>query len=259
MYTETPPKPACVPFSVAGRIRVAFPEVAGMPSFETNGATISYEIIRRPARRHPAIQVGRDGRVRVLIPPGFREKDVPDLLRAHERWIRRHVLDHPPVAHTFWNGDRFLYLGEPLVLSIRDETPTAGLPLYRDGTLTMAAWPDRGDVRKVLRDWFVQEAARDLIARVERWAPLVGRSPVELRVREYRTRWGYCRTDGLIAFNWRLIQAPPPVIDYVVVHELMHLRHPHHQPAFWKAVTSVFGDPGTARAWLREHDRALYW
>jgi len=229
-----------------------------MPSFETTGHIIPYTVVRRPRRRRPAIQVDRDGEVRVLIPPGFRERDVPALLRAHELFLRRHVLERPPVAHTFSDGDRFFYRGEPVVLRLRPAAQDAAHPTYSDGILTLAALGPE-EARARLRAWFLDEAAKDLGARVERWVPVVGRSPTGLRIRDYQSRWGYCRTDGLVAFNFRLIQAAPRVIDYVVVHELVHLRHPHHQPAFWAAVKDVFGEAATARAWLREHNRELYW
>jgi predicted metal-dependent hydrolase len=228
-----------------------------MPTFKTGGHTIPYEIVRRPRRRQPAIQIDRDGRVRVLLPPGFPEARVLPLLQAHEGWLVRHVLERRSIPHAFAEGEPFLYLGESLQLQLLPGERAS--VERRGGLLVVAGAVDATGVREALCRWYAEEALRDLTARVSRLAPVVGHWPAQLRVREYQSRWGYCRSDGLVAFNWRLLQAPPDVVDYVVVHELVHLRHPHHQPPFWEMVAAVAGDVRLSRRWLRDHDRQLHW
>ncbi len=106
--------------------------------------------------------------------------------------------------------------------------------------------------KRLLGNWFAQQALIYLPQRVAALAPLVGVQPQGLRVRYYKSRWGSCNRRGELQFNWLLMMAPPVVVDYVVVHELAHLRHFNHSPAFWQVVGRVMPDYLRHRAWLRQ-------
>jgi len=96
-----------------------------------------------------------------------------------------------------------------------------------------------------------------LLARVAELAPIVGVVPAAVTIRGQRARWGSASRTGRISLNWRLILAPPAVLDYVVIHELAHLRVPGHSRAFWAVVRRHAPDPEGARRWLREHHGEL--
>jgi predicted metal-dependent hydrolase len=103
-----------------------------------------------------------------------------------------------------------------------------------------------------------RRAVRELVAMlIEEEAPELGVEPKRIQIRDQRSRWGSCSTTGTLSFNWRLVLAPFEVLDYVVVHELCHLREPNHSRRFWKLVENRRPDWREQRAWLNEHGPEL--
>ena len=94
--------------------------------------------------------------------------------------------------------------------------------------------------------------------RVMHYAALLGTQVAALRLADPKARWGSCTSDGRIMLSWRLIMAPDHVFDYVAAHEVCHLRHPDHSPAFWATVGQLYGDVGPAKSWLRAHGGRLH-
>ena len=109
---------------------------------------------------------------------------------------------------------------------------------------------------QTLETWYRAEAVAHLRSRVGHFAPIVQSTPASVVVRSQKHLWGSCSSDGVLRFNWRLVMAPPPVIDYVVVHELCHIKHPHHQKPFWDAVAAVLPDYRSHRLQLRREGDA---
>lgn len=103
-----------------------------------------------------------------------------------------------------------------------------------------------------------QAAASYFPLRVSYYIQFTGGSYERITIRGQRTRWGSCSSRGTLSFNWRLMLAPPKVLDYVVVHELCHLTHMDHSTAFWNAVAEVMPDYKVYRNWLKEHGRELF-
>jgi len=101
-------------------------------------------------------------------------------------------------------------------------------------------------------------AVRELVAMlIDEEAPAIGVEPMRIQIRDQRSRWGSCSTRGTLSFNWRLVLAPFDVLDYVVVHELCHLREPNHSRRFWKLVEQRRPDWRAQRDWLHEHGPEL--
>lgn len=108
-----------------------------------------------------------------------------------------------------------------------------------------------------LTDWLKREAALDLGARVEIHARALQRRVARIQVRDLRSRWGSCSSEGALCFSWRLILAPPDMLDAVAAHECAHLVHLDHSPAFWRTVESLGVDVERSRAWFRRHGESL--
>jgi predicted metal-dependent hydrolase len=107
------------------------------------------------------------------------------------------------------------------------------------------------------RKAWIRQAKRELPPRLLELAALHGLTVTQISVRNQRSRWGSCGRDGHICLNWRLVRMPDSVRDYVMIHELMHLRRMDHSPAYWRLVAAAFPDYEAARQWLRTHGRAL--
>lgn len=118
--------------------------------------------------------------------------------------------------------------------------------LQRQASVPASVWPEPTEA-------LLQQAWRDLQARVSHWAPRLGVQPRRVRLSNARTRWGSASSRGTISLNWRLVCLPEPLRDYVVVHELAHLHEMNHGPAFWAWVASVLPDHAERRAALRRH------
>lgn len=117
--------------------------------------------------------------------------------------------------------------------------------------------PKDGDIRNALVEWYEQHALERLIEKTKRYAGIMGVTPHLISVRDYKSRWGSCSSKGEISYNWRIIIAPHHIVDYVVVHELCHLKHPNHSPAYWKSVKREISDYEVCRRWLKEHGSSL--
>ena len=109
-----------------------------------------------------------------------------------------------------------------------------------------------------MRDWLREQARSEIATRVQEKACLLERAPGRITVRDTRSRWGSCSHDGNLSFCWRLVMAPMMVLDYVVAHEVAHLRWTHHGPRFWATVATLTANAGAARCWLDDHGERLH-
>jgi predicted metal-dependent hydrolase len=118
-------------------------------------------------------------------------------------------------------------------------------------------WIPAGDAHEALERWYRAQARREIAPRLQRAAEAVGGRPMSLAIRNQRTRWGSCSTTGTLSFNWRLLLAPEPVLDYVVWHEACHLVVMDHSRRFWALVERHVPDYREPRRWLRRNGAAL--
>ncbi len=223
---------------------------------------IVYQVIFRPRRRRAALQFGEDGQLRIIVPPGYSWDHVQEFVNSNTPWILRHYdkyRDRQP--KTFLPGDQFLLGGNLLTLVIR-QTSQSRIIVNNDHLIMEIAAQEEftsQTVREQLILWYRDQAVSQLLPQLDFWAQRMGCYPFRVKVHEYRTRWGYCRQDGLIALNWRIIQAPGSVVDYVLVHELTHLHYPHHQKEFWNALSLILPEYDASKKWLKEQGHLLQW
>lgn len=202
------------------------------------GREISYQL-RRSQRRTIGLGVDHRG-LRVGAPSRARLGDIEDLIRQHSAWVFD-KLDNWPARHPkeplkVVDGTVISLLGEPLTVAIDTQRQRGHVFDQEARTLYLNArqLPEVALVRAL------QVEARALYAtRLAHYAALLGVPTPPLRLSSARTRWGSCNHRGLIALNWRLIFMPLPVIDYVVAHELAHLKEMNHSPRFWSVVAGL--------------------
>ena len=147
------------------------------------------------------------------------------------------------------------YLGRPYPVTV---DPGRRFPLTwseDEGFIVSVTRPR--EVRLLLRQWYTHRAHETLPGRVDRFARIMGLFPKKMRIRDTRSRWGSCSPGDAVHFSWRMMALPAGVIDYIVVHELAHLKERNHGPAFWRLVNGFMPDHKAHRAWLRKNTRAF--
>jgi predicted metal-dependent hydrolase len=226
-------------------------------SVEHAGTAIEYEVVRS-ARRRRTLQLTVDGHgVRVSAPLRTPRREIEEFVRGRSPWILKHrrtVL----APLTYATGETMPFQGVALPLFVT-ESRVRGVTVTRglfDLHVTVPARYDAARrttaIANALARWYAERAQEAVEASVARWAPVTGRWPKRVLVRNQRQRWGSCSPDGTLRFNWRLIMLDPSLLDYVVVHELAHLEVPSHGPAFWSAVARLLPDHAARRRRMRE-------
>lgn len=212
-------------------------------------------VFNRRARRY-ILRLLPDGSLRVTVPRGGTEAEARRFVGRQSEWIRRQVVRRaaePARLPVQWEMGTLIYFRGEMV---RVE---AAPGVVRLGNETLEARPAFGtDLRPVVERALWKKAATEFPVRVEALAAGQGLSVKRVAVRNQRTRWGSCSRRGTISLNWRLIQTPAFVRDYVIVHELMHLREMNHSSRFWKEVGRVFPDCRQAEQWLKDHTNLLH-
>lgn len=209
---------------------------------------------RRSGRaRHVSMRIcPRAGVVVVTLPPLGARRAGLALLRAHADWVREKLAAlAPPVA--FAPGSELLLGGERHV--VRHEPRLRGGAFLDGGAIVVTG--AREFLARRLADFLRGEARRRLALLAAPHARALGVKPRGIRVKDTRSRWGSCAPDGTLAFSWRLVMAPGWVTDYVVAHEVAHLREMNHSARFWALVESRTPHREAAVAWLRDQGPQL--
>jgi predicted metal-dependent hydrolase len=210
-------------------------------------------------RRHPhahrtSLRISADGSgVLLVIPKRGRLQDGVAVARAHADWICDRLAALPervPFAH----GAVLPVMGTDL--TVRQENMRRP-GVRRDGDTLVVGGPD-ALVAPRIETWLRRTAHRELADRSAGKAERLGRQPTAIAVRDTRSRWGSCSSAGVLSFSWRLVLAPPLVLDYVVAHEVAHLLHRGHGPEFWETVGQLTENAERGRAWLRRDGTRLF-
>ena len=229
------------------------------------GALVAYHLVRS-RRRSIGLLVGAEG-LSVRAPLRSTLAAVDAALQGKAAWIVRKLAHTQQLqqrqeqAHIDW-GDGALRpdLGAPLQLRLAASEPLAGT-LHSEGDgdglsavlrLGLPAHASAAQLRAAVQAWLMRRAQAHFTARLNHFAPLLGVQWKQLALTNARTRWGSAKSDGSIRLNWRLLHCAPEVLDYVVVHELAHLRVMDHSPRFWATVASVLPDHAALRRCLRD-------
>lgn len=211
----------------------------------------------RSKRRTIALIVERDGSLTVRAPRRAAVADIQSFILEKQDWIIRtqeklkSLVDVPKKEYK--DGDSFLFLGNTYGLTlVRPQRPALK---FEDGfTLGSTA---QGNGERLFKQWYKEQAYKVFADRVGVFSTQYGFVPKQVKISSARTRWGSCSVDGSLNFTWRLVMAPLNVIDYVVVHELVHLRVKNHSSRFWREVEKIMPEYKDLRKWLRLHGETL--
>ncbi|MGX5914673.1 M48 family metallopeptidase [Aliidiomarina sp. Khilg15.8] len=224
---------------------------------------MNYTISRSQRRRTIGITI-KQGKVRVLAPTGLANHRIEDFVASKQQWIQGHLQAQQaqlaPLPARRWEHGEYLYwLGQKLQLQVRAGQRNT---IVRDENDLLIRISRRTQdvpktVKKLVTDWFKTEGQRWLDAHVQRLSAFAYKPAASWRVANYHAKWGACNQRGELSFSWRLFSAPDWVVRYVVVHELCHLTHFNHSPAYWELVERFAPDYRAAEQWLKVHGHTL--
>ena len=160
------------------------------------------------------------------------------------------------VEKTFLPGEKFLYLGEWYPLEIQ-ESSNRGAPLTLAFGKFILSHDRIGEARDLFCHWYKKEAKEKITERVDHYGNRFQLLPEGIKITSARSRWGSCSRDNRLSFSWRIIMASLTIIDYVLIHELVHIREKNHSQKFWNYLESVLPDYRKHRSWLRENGHLL--
>ena len=221
--------------------------------------------IRRTNRRKTATVKIEQGVVQVVVPKTLSQQAIDDLIANKSNWIRQKLIlqQSVPVSKPkqFVSGESFTYLGRNYRLKV---LPGQVEPVkLKHGYLHVTVPPDQKSdqqlIRQRLRDWYLHRSIDKLEQKTSIYAEQMGVQPTQIKVKEYKSRWGSCNTRGEISYNWKIIMTPHRIVDYVVIHELCHLIHHNHSPEYWHQVRSIVPDYQEKRDWLKTNAGLLDW
>jgi predicted metal-dependent hydrolase len=223
---------------------------------------VPYTVRRSDRARHPRIEVRPEG-VEVVVPRRMALRRVAPFVAEKQRWIERSLrkmreAEAEVPAARLRDGGCVPFLGEEVVLWVWRE-PGRRRPhvALRDDGFRVKL-PPRGDLRGALERWFRREAREEIGARLDDATARAGVDYTRLDIRGQRTRWASCSAEsGAMSFNWRLLLAPEPVVDYVVEHEVAHLEVPDHSNRFWSLLARRCPDYREHERWLRRYGPTL--
>lgn len=219
-----------------------------------DGEQISYRLERR-TRRTIGLKIGAEGLI-VHAPKRLSQLHLENALLQKADWIRKKLsqmqANQPPLLH--WeDGAELHYLGNPIRLRLSRDVANRK-PLFEQGELhlRLTAIEDAAFVAARVMQWYKKTALPDFTRRLELFATRLGEPLPRLMLSSAQTRWGSCNSKREIRINWRLIQAPPPVINYVICHELAHLKEMNHSPRFWQVVEHLYPEYRAAERALKQ-------
>jgi predicted metal-dependent hydrolase len=214
-----------------------------------DGAAVEVDVVRHRRARRYVVRVGADGGVRLTVPRGASIDAGLRFAATQAPWIARERLRQLERLAPWDDGTRVWHRGESVALRRDGARVICG-----DVRLELA--PD-ADLRAAVERHWRDRAAAELPPRCHELAARCALRVARVSVRDQRSRWGACSPRGVITLNWRLVQMPASVSDYVLFHELMHLRQPNHSRRFWREVDAVCPWWREAERWLRRHGRDI--
>jgi len=213
------------------------------------------EVVRTARIKTATIKV-KEGVVSVVVPRKLSGEQIAQLLKEKNSWIKKKITLHrevmPVRSKQYVSGESFAYLGRNYRLKVLGDGFAPVKLIHGQLVVTLPSGSKHPHMtRNALIRWYKQRAELKLQEKVKRYADMVGVEPREVRIKTFKSRWGSCCTKGNIDFNWKVVLAPNRIVDYVVVHELCHLKQHDHSPKFWKEVERVMPDYADCKQWLK--------
>ncbi len=211
------------------------------------------KIVKSPQAKRLTLRIDDKNRLPILTLPRYcSARKAEAFVETHRDWIRN-MLARLPAATHFENGDSITLMGQKLIVM---HAPSQRGTCLKDGFLLVGGGAEF--LHRRVGDFIKKYAAAELYRLSVEKARLIGCAVHKVSLKDTRSRWGSCSSNRNINYNWRIVLAPAHVIDYLVSHEVAHLAHQDHSPAFWQCVAELCPDFENGRRWLKVRGKELY-
>lgn len=214
--------------------------------------------IKRSKRKSMSISINRNLKIQVKVPYWVTNSDIKEFVLKNKNWIQKKLAyissnKLTPVSNSFSHGEKYLFLGKEYTLkfSLGDE-----FVLTKEDELLVPAL-FANDTKTMIIDWYKKQTEKIIKERCEFICQFIGVKPKKIRITKAKTLWGSCSRTGTLSFTWKLIMAPPFVVDYVVLHELAHLVYHNHSKHYWNLVQKFMPKYKEAEDWLKKNQRYI--
>lgn len=220
--------------------------------------------LKRSPRRRTLEIIIRRGEVLLMLPRFVSDRDGMKFVERKRDWVLQMLEKQRErvgevVDKQYVDGELFLYMGQAFPLRIYPATKSQVHLTDQEFRVGISSrkGPAADAVQKVMWQWYKDQAMRILLAKTDAQVAVLKRSYAGIRLRRTKTKWGHCTASGTIQYNWQIMAAPEPVIDYLVAHEVSHLVHPNHSSRFWAQVERLCPDYKIHRQWLKTRGHTL--
>jgi predicted metal-dependent hydrolase len=222
---------------------------------------LSYDLIRSKKRRKTiSLHIKEDGKIVIYTPYRVPKWEIEKFIQQKQTWIVEKISEKDKrvneVKKKFLPGEKFLYLGEWYPLEMQ-ESSKQGPPLRLAFGKFILNHDHIAEARDLFCNWYKREAKEKITERVNHYSRRFQLLPGGIKITSARFRWGSCSRDNRLSFSWRVIMASLAVIDYILIHELVHIREKNHSKKFWTYLESILPDYKEHRHWLRENGHLL--
>ena len=223
---------------------------------------LSYQLIKsRKRRKTISLHIKEDGRIVVYAPYRATKWEVERFVKEKQSWIVEKISEKEKFTKesekAFIPGEKFLYLGEWYPLEL-EKANHKNVPLKLSFGKFLLDQSHAAKAKHLFTQWYKREAKEKIAGRVNYFSNKHQLFPKGVKITSARYRWGSCSRENRLSFSWRIIMAPLSVIDYVLIHELVHIKEKNHSKSFWSYVESILPDYKGDRLWLKEHAYLLH-
>lgn len=215
---------------------------------------LDIKVVKSPAAKRLTLRIDAKERVPVLtLPPRCSSVRAIDFVEQHREWIKE-CLSKIPKPKTFEDGEKISILGREYTIC---HTPNARRGVYAENNILYVSGAKEFLHRRVC-DYIKKTAQKEFLKKSRLLAAKIGCKVKSVTIKDTKSRWGSCSSLDNINYNWRIALAPEFVIDYLIAHEVSHLRHPDHSRSFWQCVKNLHPRCGEGRLWLKTQGKELY-
>lgn len=241
-----------------------------MATLKFGNSNIDYRIEYKSNKKDVTVSIDWNNGVKVVAPPTITQERLDSILLKKAPWILKKQFEfdeiqEPKSSLEFLSGEKIQYLGKRYKLKVeRSKSITVPKLSYSNGKFTaeipisLSTDKRTSELQRLCIEWYKTRGLEKIQERINIYSSKMELIPIKLVLKDQELRWGSCTNNGTILINWRIMMAPMRIVDYVVVHEMAHLRYPDHSEVFWRYLSSILPDYEVRKEWLRIFGPTLF-